>query len=340
MTFNEGIRVQEALTCLLCDREGRVLYRDLRDRQFDAPGTWELLHCSGCGFVWLNPRPIAADVGRLYQTYYIHDAAHSVPRLASVRSRVRDSVLVAQLGYKGLGNSPLQRSLGKVVSFIGPIREGVEIDVMTLNAQERGKLLDVGCGNGKFLAKMRELGWVVYGVEPDGQAVKAAREWFGLDVHEGNLYKASFPSNTFDAISMNHVIEHVLEPIGLLEECQRVLKPSGRLVVVTPNIQSLGHRLFKESWAALNPPHHLYLFSPESLSQAMVTSGFSVLDLRCIAKGAGGNYAMSRCIRSGRKPLRNHISDVLGIIFAAVERFAMTFNNEVGEHIILSATRR
>ena len=106
-----------------------------------------------------------------------------------------------------------------------------------LKADDRGRLLDVGSGNGLFLHQMKRLGGAVAGVELDGRAASVARAKFGLEVFEGPLEEATFPDEYFDAITMNHVIEHVLDPVGLLKECRRVLRPGGKLVVTTLNIQ-------------------------------------------------------------------------------------------------------
>jgi SAM-dependent methyltransferase len=295
--LNESIQVQEARSCLLCANEGVSIYQGLRDRLFRALGIWNLLRCPKCDLVWLNPRPVPQDIGKLYERYFTHDTANPLLQPSKVKRAIRDAVLASCLGYDGLVSGPLQKSLGKMISWIGPIREIVELSVMTLNGQKRGNLLDVGCGNGQFLAKMRDLGWEVVGVEPDSQAVKVARERFGLNVHEGTLEEAGFPDSMFDAITMNHVVEHLWDPISTLQECRRVLKPGGRLVVVTPNIESLGYYLFREAWRGLEVPRHLYLFSPRTLRVCAEQAGLQVLKIWTTARSARWMWAASRLIR-------------------------------------------
>lgn len=216
VSLNEGIRVQEARFCLLCDSEGKILYQNLRDRFFSAPGIWALLQCPKCGLIWLNPRPVDEDIGKLYEDYCTHQI--TIPRFARLRGIIENSILAARLGYDSLASSSLQKILGKALSWIGPIREIAELSVMALESHPKGKLLDVACGNGVFLAKMRDLGWEVTGVEPDEQAVKVAREYYGLDVYKGTLEEVGFQDNTFDAIILSHVIEHVPNPISTLRE--------------------------------------------------------------------------------------------------------------------------
>ena len=95
---------------------------------------------------------------------------------------------------------------------------------------------------------------MVAGVEPDGDAVTVTREKFDLEVFQGSQEEAKFADGYFDAITRNHVIEHAPDPIHVLEECRRVLKPNGRLAVVTPNIKSQGRRVFGENWRGLEEP--------------------------------------------------------------------------------------
>jgi hypothetical protein len=72
MSACAGIEVNQIPVCLLCAREGKPLYENLSDRMFEVPGTWGYLQCPACGLVWLNPRPVPADLIKTYQTYYTH----------------------------------------------------------------------------------------------------------------------------------------------------------------------------------------------------------------------------------------------------------------------------
>jgi SAM-dependent methyltransferase len=140
------------------------------------------------------------------------------------------------------------------------------LDVMGLHASSRGRLLDVGCGNGAFLAKMRDLGWEVVGVKPDPEAARVAREDFGVTVFEGRLEEAGLSDGSLDTITMHHVIEHISDPVDVLRECYRILKPSGILVIVTPNLNALGRHLMGMSWRGWEVPRHFTLYLRRALS--------------------------------------------------------------------------
>jgi SAM-dependent methyltransferase len=136
-------------------------------------------------------------------------------------------------------------------------------------------VLDVGCGDGAFLLNARSCGWEAIGVDPDPKAVANASSK-GLTVYESGIEYFDGKKEIFDAITLSHVIEHVHDPIAVLEFCFTLLKPGGQLWIETPNIDSLGHRHFRSNWRGLEVPRHLVLFNRNSLQHAVQLVGFSV----------------------------------------------------------------
>lgn len=343
MNENEGVHVSEARYCLLCGCEGTLLYAGLRDRLFGAPGCWGLMRCPECQLVWLNPKPTPGDVWKLYAQYFTHQTLDKAPKkaLAGLLKSAKASILRSSFGYKTEGSN---RIMGSVLSWIGPLREIAGGGVLWVEAGEKGRLLDVGCGNGSFLVQMRQLGWEVAGVEPDGEAVSIARERSGLEVFQGCLEEAKYPDGCFDAITMNHVIEHVPDPIGLLKEGCRVLRPGGKLVVLTPNIKSLGRRMFGGAWLHWDPPRHLFLFSPQALRASAERAGLVIQELRTTARGSRWIWAASSLIkRDGTLPGGSPESPgpslrLQGLAFQATEHW-LCGRWEAGEELVLLATR-
>lgn len=343
MIENEGVRVREARCCLLCRGEGALLYSDLRDRLFGAPGSWSVMECPKCQLIWLNPSPHPEDIGKLYSQYYTHQVLDAPKRtLAGLRKSVKSSILQYSFGYKIEGSS---RMLGSVLSRIGPLEDIVGGSVRYLKAGEVGSLLDVGCGNGLFLDQMRHLGWKVTGVEPDIEAASVAREKFGLEVFHGSLIDAKFPNGHFDSVTMNHVIEHVPDPIGLLTECCRVLRPGGKLVIATPNIRSLGVQVFGEYWRGLEIPRHLFLFSPRALRACAEAAGLAIQDLRTTANMGRFIWAASRLIKRdgmlpGGSPKTQGFSLRLeGLLFQSIE-YGLSGRREAGEELTMTAMKQ
>jgi len=147
------------------------------------------------------------------------------------------------------------------------------LGVLLIPYQPDGRLLDIGCGSGAYVALMNELGWEVAGIEMDGKAVAVARSHFGLLIHNGTVDDAPFEEQSFDVVTMSHVLEHVPDPVSFLQAATRFVKPDGRIIIVTPNARSLGSSLFGKDWYALQPPQHLILYGARGLRRCLAQTG-------------------------------------------------------------------
>ena len=158
---------------------------------------------------------------------------------------------------------------------------GMAFAKSVLSKRPAGKFLDVGCGLGFYIDGIRKNSkWEVYGVEFAENVVEFAKKELGLNVRQGELTKANFPSDYFDYIQIRNVLEHVSEPVELLKECRRIIKYDGILNLAVPNglVDSLDLINFykSERQAALSNMGHLYFFSKEALLHSFEKAGFSV----------------------------------------------------------------
>ena len=135
----------------------------------------------------------------------------------------------------------------------------------------------------------------------DEVAVEAARKR-GFDVHLGGLDVSEGQEARFDLITMNHVIEHLHDPLDDLAACYRLLKPGGRIWIETPNIQSYGHKSFGANWRRLETPRHLVLFSRKTLYRALSNAGFGAIRQKPDRNVYRGMYTKSHAMRSGERP--------------------------------------
>jgi len=149
-----------------------------------------------------------------------------------------------------------------------------QIDIV-VPFKKDGKILDVGCGNGEMIGWMKEYGWKTYGVDTSREACEQAEKQ-GLDVFCGELQDAHFSSDFFDVITVNHVLEHVHNPLALLKECNRILKKDGLFIVDCPNFGCSDSRLFREYWQQVDAPRHLYHFTRDTLNKILNAAGFEV----------------------------------------------------------------
>lgn len=340
------IQTRPAPKCALCGAAGEVLYTGLRDRSFAAPGEWSFRKCPkpDCGLAWLDPLPTEADIGKAYQTYYTHNQP------APAANWIRDAVyavwkayLRVRFGYtQGVGAA--WRTVFSPLALLHPGGlDELDSAAMYLPAPTSpARLLDVGCGSGVLLARMQSLGWEVDGVEVDPGGVAAARAR-GVRVFQGQLAEQNFPAHQFNAVYSAHVIEHVHDPVGLLRECFRVLKPGGTLAIITPNLGSWGHKHFGSAWLNLDPPRHLILFNARTLRRAAEGQGYVVERLDTTIRNAWVYGALSRLIaRTGRGEMSNlgkPVDLLHGMIFQLRERVLKWFNRDAGDELLLIARK-
>ena len=320
----DEISTEVSSVCYLCNKQGTLLYRDLVDYLFCTSGVWNFRKCSNpeCGLIWLDPRPTLNEIGKAYRNYYTHGQKNN-------EQQTRLASMVRSIFHK------------MSIIFLGLRVERLRYKCMYLDQLPAGRLLEVGCGNGKRLARLQALGWDVIGQEVDPVASEYARKIRGMRVHTGPLETMEV-SEKYDAVIMSHVIEHVHDPISLLAACSnRILKKNGLLILLTPNVASYGHRKFGATWRGLEPPRHLHLFTCKTLIQISQKAGFNLQ--RCWTTPVGANGIGQSSLLSAENIKQGHLlittSDVLrGLWFQiAACRVFLTDKNS-GEECVLIAT--
>lgn len=171
--------------------------------------------------------------------------------------------------------------------FLRPIEAGLDwfrsararrVDALT-PARPDGRprrVLDVGCGDGGFLAGLASRGWECHGSELSPVTAQRAASRTGLEIHAGNLDSEAFAPGSLDAVSIWHVLEHLDDPDRVLRDCALWLAPGGLLLIAVPNVASWQARVFRGHWFHLDPPFHLYHFDPRSLEHALADAGFEI----------------------------------------------------------------
>ncbi len=237
--------------CCVCDIDDAVPVGVGEDYEYRTGGdTFLAMRCQSCGLVYLNPRPDISEFETIYPpTYHAFDFSE------------KDFGIV----YKIRSRLEAKRLLSWCAGL-----------------PENARILDVGCGDGfhlKLLKKYGEKSWTLEGVDLDKRASEMA-EKAGLKVHVGTIENLNLPENHYDLTIMIQTIEHVEKPDEILRAVKRVLKPNGKLVIVTDNTDSLDFKLFKNSyWGGYHFPRHWNLFSRNSLRKLAEKVGFETADL-------------------------------------------------------------
>ena len=297
------IGAQECPRCLTCGAEGKALYNSLEDVLFEVPGKWSVKRCSNdsCGMLWLDPMPRAEELYKAYKNYSTHhDLVVKSGFVSTLLRRVFAGYRAKRFGYNTAGITCIDRLLGMLAGLLPPLRLQMEFPFIHFRGVPVGRLLEVGCGGGESLKMFNRWGWTTEGVDFDEAAVANARAK-GLTVYLGDLFSRNYEANSFDAIYSSHVLEHVPHPEALLVECHRLLKPGGRCVILTPNADSIGHRLYGSSWRGLEPPRHLHIFTRGSLEKMVHSAGFTRTQITTSSRLAGAMYIQSTLMsRHGR----------------------------------------
>jgi len=228
---------------------------------------FEILDCVGCGLVYLWPPPGPEEIWAMF----------------------------AQLYTSGEGSVPELRSYYRFCYEDEPANPLVQCYERWLAALERlrgpGRILDVGCGTGLFLAVARRRGGEPHGIDECLEATRHAREHFGLEVWNGEFSDLAAAGQRFDAATSWDVIEHSRAPVELLRAARRVLAPGGVIALSTPNQRSIldlvAGALYRASGGRVTAPlekfyieQHCLYYTPRTLADSLARAGLELVSLR------------------------------------------------------------
>jgi SAM-dependent methyltransferase len=213
------------------------------DRNYGCDGTFRYVRCKKCGLVYMNPQISPDDIAQFYPEDY---GPHQNERRHS-------------------GVSPRKLMKDHRLSAL----------VESLDSDKR--LLDVGCGNGRFLYQINlRTKCKAYGLDISAMAAKSAKQSYGLDIFTGTACESPFEEGSFDVITAWSYLEHVHDPSEELSAIYRLLKTGGTFVINIPDFDSFSRRIFVDKWYHLDCPRHLYIYNPATIKALMAKSGFEI----------------------------------------------------------------
>ncbi|MFH1642941.1 MAG: glycosyltransferase [Nanoarchaeota archaeon] len=262
-----SIRLEDVI-CNLCGSSKRTYLFTAKENLFDIGGTFTLWKCNECGLVYLSPRPAKKEMA-IYYPPDKYSSYQEYSELNKFRAYIKNIIRTSLPGYNR-GQKTLRKILGKV--FCTPFLPLIDI---IIPFKEKGKVLDIGCGNGEMIGWLNKYGWTTYGVEISAKACMHASAR-GIHTFCGDINEACFPSEFFDVITINHVLEHTYDPVKLIKECHRILKKNGTLIIDVPNFGCYDSQIFKQYWFVLAVPTHLYHFTSNTLTKMLNVTNFTI----------------------------------------------------------------
>jgi len=238
--------------CPLCSSEEVNLQFACTD-YFVSREQFPVFRCSACGFLFTQDYPEESLIGKYYES---------------------ESYISHSDTSEGISNK-LYR-LARRIMLVR--KKDLVTDITGLNS---GKILDIGSGTGYFAAAMKDAGWHSEGIEINEKVREFSRSRFGLEIESPDKLP-SLPADSYDCITLWHVLEHFHDPFLYASEIFRILKPGSYCIIALPNCSSFDAEYYGQYWAAWDVPRHLWHFTPDTFKVFAAKSGFELVSFRIL----------------------------------------------------------
>lgn len=245
---------------------------------------YEIYWCQTCDYGMTKNRPSPEEVKNFYtlDNYYTHNANGTE---SNELNEQREYAEDCQTTGDASASPATQR---QDLSFFDRLRihlsyrldAGEELnpqEVTPLLKVEQPLICEIGCGNGKNLAKFQQSGYAVFGVEPDSAAREVAQT-ITPNIFAGTAEElpVTITERKYDIVLMSHVLEHCLDINTVMSNVREILKDGGIYIVEIPNCNSIGFQTYRGEWPWSDIPRHLNFFTCSSLDKTLKKHGFKV----------------------------------------------------------------
>ena len=226
--------------CIVCNSKNKRLLLLSSDSDGLYNNNFEIRKCNECGFVWTSPQP---DEKEMQKSYFSRYYVENIPYITSFFSKVF-----------------INGRIKKIETF-----------------KSSGRILDFGCGDGEFLQRLDKRKWEAIGTDFSESALKRIKSkkinfrFIKCEVNKLNL------GDNFDVISLWGVFEHISSPHKVLKSFRKMLKKDGLLFLCIPNIESYEAKLSGRKWFHLDPPRHLFHYSPNTIKKLLEMENYNII---------------------------------------------------------------
>jgi 2-polyprenyl-3-methyl-5-hydroxy-6-metoxy-1,4-benzoquinol methylase len=238
--------------CLLCSSSPIPILDNIFDARFGIKGIYSITRCPNCGLEQTSPLPSVSELKQLYENHYNFDGETD-----TAYTRLRQRLFS---------------------SFLYQLWLAIDGDISFHLMKGTGRLLDIGCNEGRGLQLYQQNGFEVEGLELNENAAEIARSQ-GFKVHT-QLLQEFQPHEPYDVVILSNVLEHSLNPHEMLIQVNQILKPGGKICISCPNSRSWLRTLFGRFWINWHVPFHIVHFSKDSLSQLLKETSFQSIRVK------------------------------------------------------------
>ncbi len=257
------------ISCAICGSTNSKKLLTSHDKYIRVDNTkFTLVRCSVCELVYLNPQPTMEELVKYYPSHY----PSYLPE------------------YKVLEENRLLAFLKGIKKLITPPSSSASSPNETSSDTSRLRVLDFGCGSGRFLLSMRLAHplWELHGFDiSTNKEIKSIGHDVSIILDAPDTIGSYFEHESFDRIYLNNVLEHVNDPVATLRMLTTLLRLDGEMVIEVPNIDSIKFKIFRSNFFPLEIPRHLYHFSPLTLSKLCRKCGLSIIEVHKIGSAKG-----------------------------------------------------
>ncbi len=253
--------------CIACRNTQHELFTESKDRLYNFPGKWKIYKCTKCGLLSLNPAP--KNLSKYYPNNYMVYQNFSEYTVQNYKKLA----LKNHFGYTHLKtkNNILEIIKSELYYFASIFNNSRIIPF------KKGLLLDVGCGNGEFLATQKQLGWKTIGIDFNNIACKVGKK-HNLKIICGD-YESKKMNQKFSTITASFVLEHTKKPDKFIKKANSALETGGQIILDVPNSNALDMLILKNKSYSLDSPRHQFIFNKKNLSKLLEDNGFEVIKI-------------------------------------------------------------